>query len=346
MKKNQQHINRFPSTLIKLKKMCKLLHTKSVVLLVFLKISYIPVVTANQYITYARGNDSFDRTLYMINLETGVTENISNKLNSIIGENRKDNAINISPDGSHLIINSKLNGNKLYIINIDNNTKDVLKIENRYIWPEHAFAISNDGNIVAITKRNKGSGTDVVSYIKSNGKWKKGVILSKGTDEDFFAGGPAFSFDSKRIIFTCRVKQNILALCSNNISGNDLKIEVSERNLDTQKLHLIRSPDYTLNGDVVFEVEDVLGEVIWIKKTDKEKAYPINTTFRNDNSPCVLPNNYIASLWLSRPGNPKGKHELKLMPQNGSHYKMLVKDINIRDIGLGCGGSLLNQGTN
>jgi hypothetical protein len=50
----------------------------------------------------------------------------------------------------------------------------------------------------------------------------------------------------------------------------------------------------------------------------------------------VLPNGSIASLWLDRPEG-SGDHELKVMTVNGSSHFMLLPDIDVADIGLGCG---------
>jgi hypothetical protein len=58
--------------------------------------------------------------------------------------------------------------------------------------------------------------------------------------------------------------------------------------------------------------------------------------FTNDNSPCVLPDGSIASLWLNRPGGT-GVHELKVMKPDGSSFFMLVINQDVADIGLGCG---------
>jgi hypothetical protein len=58
----------------------------------------------------------------------------------------------------------------------------------------------------------------------------------------------------------------------------------------------------------------------------------------NDNSPCVLPDGRIVSLWLGRPGNRNGVHELKVMNEDGSRARMLLENVDVDDIGTGCGG--------
>jgi hypothetical protein len=56
----------------------------------------------------------------------------------------------------------------------------------------------------------------------------------------------------------------------------------------------------------------------------------------DDNSPCVLPDGRIASLYLDRPGGP-GYHELKVMNPDGTNPILVLLNIDIHDIALGCG---------
>jgi hypothetical protein len=63
----------------------------------------------------------------------------------------------------------------------------------------------------------------------------------------------------------------------------------------------------------------------------------VTTQFNNDNSPCVLPDGRIASLWLDRPGGSEA-HEIKVMAPDGSSYILVLTEVDVADIGLGCGG--------
>jgi hypothetical protein len=62
----------------------------------------------------------------------------------------------------------------------------------------------------------------------------------------------------------------------------------------------------------------------------------ITPPFNNDNSPCVLPDGRIASLWLDRPGGTGGA-EIKVMDATGRSYFMLVIRQDVADVGIGCG---------
>ena len=108
---------------------------------------------------------------------------------------------------------------------------------------------------------------------------------------------------------------------------------------DTGDLH---SPDYAPDGGIVFEA-GWEGEEIWRLPAGAAEPVKITNVFNNDNSPCVLPDGRIASLWLNRPGG-SGEHELKVMSSDGSDYFMLLPDIDVADIGIGCGKCAMNIG--
>ncbi len=69
--------------------------------------------------------------------------------------------------------------------------------------------------------------------------------------------------------------------------------------------------------------------------TGAARPEPVGPAYTNDNSPCVLPDGRVASLWLARPGG-QSLHELKVMAPDGASYAMLVTEVDIADIG--CGG--------
>ena len=64
----------------------------------------------------------------------------------------------------------------------------------------------------------------------------------------------------------------------------------------------------------------------------------IEASFTNDNSPCVLPDGRVVSLWLNGPGNDPGLHELKVMDADGSNEFRVLIGVDVSDSGIGCGG--------
>ncbi len=63
----------------------------------------------------------------------------------------------------------------------------------------------------------------------------------------------------------------------------------------------------------------------------------MTSQFGNDNSPCLLPDGRIVSLWLNRDGNRDGVHEIKAMTGDGRLHTMIVTGADVADAGLGCG---------
>jgi hypothetical protein len=106
---------------------------------------------------------------------------------------------------------------------------------------------------------------------------------------------------------------------------------------------------YAPDGSIVFEGTWNGGaEQVWrvapggdpeLVNADKNQEHDF--VYTDDNSPCVLPDGRVVSLWLGRTGSdssgkPSG-HELKVMGANGENAGMLVTGVDVVDIGIGCG---------
>jgi hypothetical protein len=106
---------------------------------------------------------------------------------------------------------------------------------------------------------------------------------------------------------------------------------------DQSSQHALHHADYTPQGDIVFEA-DWPSEQVW--KLSRGSTSPVKISPADegdDNSPCVLPDGRIVSLWLGRPGNTQNGHEIKAMNADGSGTVMLLTDVDVVDIGMGCG---------
>ena len=108
----------------------------------------------------------------------------------------------------------------------------------------------------------------------------------------------------------------------------------------------LHKANYAPDGSIVFEGEWPNGnERIWQYPPATSTPALVNTRttvndtplYGDDNSPCVLPDGRIASLWLERAGNTTSNHEIKVMNSDGSGGAMLVIDVNVTDVGHGCG---------
>ena len=107
---------------------------------------------------------------------------------------------------------------------------------------------------------------------------------------------------------------------------------------------------YSPDGAIVFEgtwnggAEQVWraepGKVPSLVNVDVDPEDATRPRFSDDNSPCVLPDGRIVSLWLGRKEDGKAKrnsgHELKIMNADGSGGEMLLTGVDVVDIGIGC----------
>jgi hypothetical protein len=97
----------------------------------------------------------------------------------------------------------------------------------------------------------------------------------------------------------------------------------------------LHHPDYAPDGSIIFE-GDWGGEQIWRLPPGAAEPILITNEFGNDNSPCVLPDGRIVSLWLERPEG-SSVHEIKVMAGDGSSFAIVLPDVDVLDAGLGCG---------
>ncbi len=170
--------------------------------------------------------------------------------------------------------------------------------------------------------------------------WSKPLLLT-GSSKHQYNNEPALSQDGRKVVFACADAPYALhetEICEVNTDGTRLTVSIPYVDGTSSDAGL-RSPDYAPDGSIVFEGEDVYD---WTRERVARRPASggkprVLGVFGNDNSPCVLPNGWIASLWLTRPGNPEGLHELKVMSPDGEDYFMLMPGNDIKDVGLGCG---------
>ena len=149
---------------------------------------------------------------------------------------------------------------------------------------------------------------------------------------------PALSADEQTIVADCEdANSDQTTLCTIGIDGKGATqalVTLSQGPNGVGSGTEVHSGDFLPDGSLVFEA-DWEAEQIW-RRSGNGSIAQVASTFTNDNSPCALPDGRVVSLWLERPGNPMGYHELKVMTTSGD-YTMLVTGVDVTDIGLGCG---------
>ncbi len=145
---------------------------------------------------------------------------------------------------------------------------------------------------------------------------------------------PALSADEQTIVADCGPQTTLCTIGIDGVGATQPLVTLAEGPNGVGNGSEVHSGDFLPDGNLVFEA-DWTAEQIW-RRSGNGSIAQVASTFTNDNSPCALPDGRVVSLWLERPGNPMGYHELKVMTTTGD-YTMLVIGVDVTDIGLGCG---------
>jgi hypothetical protein len=217
-------------------------------------------------------------------------------------------------------------------------------------------AVASGGTLVVYPARTDGNGSpsphnqDLYAIRKTSAGWGLPVLLTGQmaalSPANVYAHDVALSYDDTTVVFDCGVSNNQVGpqdTCVAAIDGSSMSILVAHNagpgGTATTYTH---HPDYAPDGTVVFEADWTGGsdEQIWRFTPGAGGAAGTLAqigAFDDDNSPCVLPDGRIASLWLNRPGNTASLHELKIMNADGSNPIMAVINEDIVDVGQSCG---------
>ena len=301
-------------------------------------------VAPSGHITYTLWNGQVYR---LQALEGASPENVSLALDSLspLPSGGRDRNLNISPDGKWLVLETERFDDDcagyscLAVVAGDLSSGDVIRTNGALLRANGEFlAIASGGNLVIYS--DGGTHTmDLWAVSRSSGgAWSTPVELTTASSYAY-SNWPAISQDGNRVVFNCTNEpySGEGCICEVGVDGTGFRVVLTPADSphglpDTADLN---APDYAPDGSIVFEA-DWDGEHIWALPAGAIEPVKITDAFNNDNSPCVLLDGNIASLWLNRPGG-SGDHELKVMTADGSSYYILLPDIDVADIGLGCG---------
>ncbi len=148
------------------------------------------------------------------------------------------------------------------------------------------------------------------------------------------------SNDGLRVLFDCGpgpYAQEDNGVCEVGIDGTGFQQIVDPDNnpLGGGNNFSARHGDFAPDGSYVFEA-DWNAEQIWRLDSPLASAEQVFSAHSNDNSPCVLPNGNVASLWLGGPANPAGLHEIKVTKADGSDFFVVTPNVDVADIGMSC----------
>jgi hypothetical protein len=210
-------------------------------------------------------------------------------------------------------------------------------------------AIASGGGIIVFPSSGLGGphanagGTDLYVTRKSGASWTTPVLLTSNLSTGanyLFQHDVAVSYDGMRAVFVCGPSPYQAAsssICEAKLDGSGTSVLIPyDAGPDAGAGNVTHHPDYAPDGTVVFEADWGGTEAIW-RATAGSYARVSPAGEDDDNSPCVLPDGRIASLWLGRPGNAKNLHELKVMNADGSGTVMVLENVDVVDVGQSCG---------
>jgi len=289
--------------------------------------------------------------IYRIEATPGASaEDVSYELDKL--GSGGDSQINISPDGQWLVaVTSRFGCGEtscLVLIGQDVCSAEVIIDQgtglpiNTDEWP--AVGVLANGDIVVIYPGNGGPHpVDLFAITKHDGAWGASKLLSGDSPYPYNAY-PSLSSDSTKLLFDCGTNSYSggtgTDMCEAQTDGTGFRlVHKSTEGPPGEGSWPLHKGNYAASGGIVFEGEWPHGtEIIWEYPPDGGTPFMLNSTFTDDNTPCVLPDGRIVSLWLERPGaTPPGAHEVKVMNDDGSGNAMLVINENTLDVGQGCG---------
>jgi hypothetical protein len=300
---------------------------------------------------------TFGGHVYRQNTKVGaIPEDISLKLDKLFPATG-DRQLNISPNGKWMVMRAERLDTEcagwdcLLVMNADLSSVAVIKKpDGGVIHAEGFSAISSSGNVVLYSAPGGPHDLDLWKIRRGvTGQWGKPVLLTAASPHTANVH-PAISRDGSKVLFDCGPQASDPvdgALCEVGTNGTGFRVVLTPEDAPPgfQIAGGLHSPDFTPDGSVVFEAnwskDGSNDERIWRLPAGGGVAKLVNGKFHNDNSPCVLSGGYIVSLWLGRLNNTTGAHEPKLMKPDGLDSRMLLKNKDVDDIGLGCGAEPL-----
>lgn len=206
------------------------------------------------------------------------------------------------------------------------------------------------------------SGATAIAFTEAGGKHSADIfVLRRGADGGWNAplnvsdgspfsynSAPNFSPDGSKVVFDCGplpYGDPGTSVCEVNVDGSGFRVTLGATPPEADQTSsgpYFHRPSYSADGTVYFESSWPVERVARIARgTGGEENFEPGAlsahVFANDNSPCVLPNGNIASLWLGRPGNELSLHELKIMMPGAKAYFVLIPGQEVFDGGHFCG---------
>lgn len=305
----------------------------------------LPGTTAPGHLVYRVSNGN----IYRIEVRPGATpENLSQKLNAL-SPGSADDHVNLSPDGQWLVVTTDRFGigswTGLAVVNWTVTEGAAVRVNGEFVHPEGASAVASGGNLIVYSSGDGPHTRDLWAITRQGTVWGTPVLLTASSPYAFNAQ-PAISADGSSVVFDggnqpygapgtaiCEVRTDGSAF-RNVVTQAARPAALPDPNPDREEA--LHHADYAPDGSIVFEA-DWSGEQLWRVTPGSAVPVRVGPVVANDNSPSVLPDGRVASLWLGSPDNVTGFHQIKVTAPDGGSFFLLLTDQDVLDIGLGAG---------
>ncbi len=285
---------------------------------------------------------SADGHIYRVGVQEGaVQEDLSARLNTL-SPGSNDRSLSISPDGQWMVLETDRFGigdwTGLALVRSDLSWGEAIRVDGNVIHAEGKVAVASGGNLIVYSAGDGPHTRDLWAIRRSGSVWGTPLLLT-GASPYAFHSDPSIAADGTTVVFDAGNQPYAgsgTAIAEVHTDGSGWRVVLTPAGspAGSPRSGALHSPGYAPDGSIVFEA-DWNGERIW--RLRKAETVPVQVgSFDNDNSPVVLPDGRIASLWLGRAGN-NGNHELKIMSADGSRFFTLLTGQDIADTGLGVG---------
>lgn len=277
---------------------------------------------------------------YAVEARAGASPvDVSEALNKL--SKGKDETIHLSRDGTWFALTTERFGCDgwacLAVVTGDLTKGEKVQPGGDDVHPEGPVAIAPSG--AAIVYGQKGPHErDLFLTRREGNRWSSPTLLT-GPSKFAYNAQPAFSHNGTKVVFDCGTEpygQEGTGICEVGADGSGYRQVLTPGAGWASNAKAMHHADYAPDGSIVFEADmKDAGEGIWRLPAGQSEPSRLGS-FGNDNSPCVLPDGRVVSLWLQRPGG-KGEHEIKVMAGDGSADFMAVTGVDVLDSQISCG---------
>ncbi len=261
------------------------------------------------------------------------------------GAGTRDRWLVPSVNGAHLVLSTDRlpcsMGECLTVTTADLSSLTLVTPGGTELAIEGTPAISNAGDAVIYPSQDGPHEVDLWVTRKSGATWGTATLLT-GSSSAAYNNMPALTFDGQRVLFDCGSQPYPESggndACEVRLDGTGFRVVARPTSLPSSRQDFVQFPHDSLDG-VLFQGTWPIGaeapETVWLISPGGAPT-AIGRELANAVSPCGLRDGRWGVLWLSRPANPAGVHELTLMARDGTVIGPLTPNVDVADIGIGC----------